>query len=114
MYIEEAPPSAPRVPVPPPAPARTAAAGTAPAAGDMGMLQAWNLKRRLLVALGNMAQEVQVEQQPDRTLLVKVRVASEAMEKRATEMILKLPEMASPRVRLQMNVGAWGKEPTRP
>jgi hypothetical protein len=29
-------------------------------------------------------------------------------------MILKLPEMASSQVRLQMNVGAWGKEPTRP
>jgi hypothetical protein len=112
MYIEEAPPPATRVPVP--TPARTAAAGTAPAAGDMGMVQAWNLKRRLHAALGNMAQEVQVVQQPDHTLLVKVRVASEAMEKQATEMILKLPEMASSQVRLQMNVGAWGKEPTRP
>jgi hypothetical protein len=94
MFIEEAPPSPPRAPTPP----------TAPAAGTAGMLQVWNLQRQLRTALGSMAQEVQVVPQPDRTLLVKVRVDNGAVEKQATEKLLRMPEIANPQVRLQILV----------
>lgn len=103
LFIEEAPPS-PRAA---PASATPVVAGrpaAPPPAADSAMVQAWELKRRLRAACGETAQEVLVVQQPDHTLLVKVRVEDAAMQQRATDAILRLPEMANPQVRLQIDV----------
>ncbi len=76
----------------------------APPAAVTSPLQVWQLKRRVRAACGTMVQDVQVLPQGDNTLLVKVRVDDALVQRRVTEMILKLPEMTSLQVRLHVDV----------
>jgi hypothetical protein len=68
-------------------------------------MQSWQLKRRVRAACGSLIQDVQVVQQIDNTFLVKVRVEDAVLQRRATEMIMAMPEMSGPQVRLRVEIG---------
>jgi hypothetical protein len=67
-------------------------------------VSAAKLKQRVEQTCGKFAKSVKVVAAPDKSLIVKVKVANASAEKPLTERILKLPEMASPAVRLEMEV----------
>jgi hypothetical protein len=67
-------------------------------------MQSWQLKRHVRAACGSTVKDVQVVQQADNSFLVKVRVDDAIMQRRATELILALPEMHSPQVHLNVLV----------
>jgi hypothetical protein len=68
-------------------------------------VQAWQLKRHVRAACGSMVKDVLVVQRADNGVLVKVRVDDAIVQRRATELILALPEMRSPQVHLNVQVG---------
>ena len=63
-----------------------------------------SLKQRVQAVCGQRAQEVEVVAGPDYGLVVKVKLAKADAEKELTEKILQLPEMAAPRVRLEVEL----------
>ncbi len=63
-----------------------------------------DLRQRVQAACGQEAIEVTVVNQPDKSVMVKVRVPDAAAETKVTEKLLQLPEMAQPMVHLQMDV----------
>jgi hypothetical protein len=103
MFIEETPPPPGKLSVPSAAPLPAAGKAPVPVTADAGMLQAWNLKRRVRAACGHLVQEVLVVQQPDHTLLVKVRVDDAAAQNQVLDEIRNLPEIADPQVHLQVD-----------
>ncbi len=105
MFFEETPPSPGKAPVPPAAPLPAARTAPVPVAADAGMLRAGDLQRKVRAACGSLAREVLVVQKPDHTLLVTLRVDDPAMQKKALDAVLRLPEMADPLVHLQVNRG---------
>lgn len=68
-------------------------------------VSAAKLKQRVEQTCGKFARSVKVTVRPDKSLVVRVRVANAAAEKPVMEQILQLPEMASPAVQLEMEVG---------
>jgi hypothetical protein len=63
-----------------------------------------NLKRQVQFVCGKQARDVFVEGQPNGNVMVKVKVANPSNEDRLTRKILTIPEMASPKVRLTMDI----------
>ena len=87
-----APKPAPAPPASSPSPVGGALASTA------------DLRQRVQTACGPEAKEVTVVNQPDKNVIVKVRVRDAATAEKALEKILQLPEMSQPTVHLQMEV----------
>jgi hypothetical protein len=88
-------------PAPQPAP-QSAAARLGPVAKRVVVPA--ELRRNIAAVCGKQAREVIVEQQRDGSVQVRVKVASPAIGDQLTQKILTIPEMASPKVRLTVDV----------
>jgi hypothetical protein len=64
-----------------------------------------DLKHRVQRACGSLARNVQVVPQGNRDLLVKIRVDDAAQQEKVLKRVLALPDMASPQVRIEVEVG---------
>jgi hypothetical protein len=62
------------------------------------------LKQQVMSVCGRQARDVSVETQRDGSVLVKVKVASASIGDKLTHKILTIPQMASPKVRLTMDI----------
>jgi osmotically-inducible protein OsmY len=80
-----------------PAPVKGATATTRPVVPT-------ELRQRITAVCGRQAREVRVEPQRDGSVQVRVRVTSSSIGDQLTNKILTIPEMASPNVRLTMDI----------
>jgi hypothetical protein len=101
ILIENAPPAGPA----PRAASKLIPAGLLSRPSGTAPDTSGQLKRHVQAACGNLARSVQVLPQGSQGTLVKVRVDNAALQSQVTTRLMALPEMASPQVRLEVEVG---------